>query len=72
MNEPESARPDAVPPPRLDAAFLQDILEHVAHSNFGKDPAFRFVLVNDSLPKLVAIPPERLPGGTYSRPLIHL
>ncbi len=64
MNEPESARPDAVPPPPLDAAFLHAILEHVAHPIFVKDRGFRFVLVNDALSKLVAIPRERLLGAT--------
>ncbi len=64
MNEPEIACPPAVPPPPLDAAFLQAILEHVAHPIFVKDREFRFVLVNDALAKLVAIPRERLLGAT--------
>lgn len=64
MSEPESARPDAVTLPPLDAAFLQAILEHVAHPIFVKDRAFRFVLVNDALAKLVAISRERLLGAT--------
>lgn len=64
MNEPEIACPAAVPPPPLDAAFLQAILEHVAHPIFVKDREFRFVLVNDALAKLVAIPRERLLGAT--------
>lgn len=64
MTEPVPADTGSPETSALSARFLEDIIEHIAHPIFVKDRSFRFVLVNDALTRMVAIPRERLLGAT--------
>ena len=65
MGEAPSSRWGLHPqPPALAPAFLEAVIQHVAHPIFVKDRAFRFVLVNEALASLVGRPAEAMLGKT--------
>lgn len=64
MSIPHTTDANEIAGDELSAEFLRSIIEHVAHPIFVKDRSFRFVLVNDALAKMVALPKDRLIGAT--------